>query len=57
MRNIVAYLFGIIENALKFVTINHGLRFYEILAICAFAVFCVCIMIFGLIVNEIITKI
>lgn len=57
MRNIVAYLFGIIENALKFVTINHGLRLCEILTICAFAVFCVCIMIFGLIVNEIKTKI
>ena len=57
MRNIVAYLFGIIENALKFVTINHGLRFYEILAIFAVAVFCVCIMIFCPLVNEIITKI
>ncbi len=53
--HIVAYLAIIIVNALKL--LSRGLRVYKIETICLLAVYCVCTVIFGLIVNQIVTKI
>ncbi len=56
--HIVAYLFIIIANALQLI-FAYGIcsRAYEISTICYLAVYFVCTLIFGLIVNTIVTKI
>ena len=50
IMHIVANLVIIISNALSYVSFD-GLRAFEILAICNLAVYSVCTVIFGLIVN------
>ncbi len=47
----VAYLAIIIVNVLSYLTYNDSLRAYEISVICTLAVYSVCTVIFGLIVN------
>jgi hypothetical protein len=54
--HIVAYLLIIISNALGNV-FYHTLRAFGIENICNFAVYSVCSVIFGLIVNLLVTKI
>ena len=52
IMHIVAYLAIIISNVLWYVAYNKdGLRAYEISAMCNLAVFSVCTVIFGVIVN------
>ena len=55
--HIFAYLALIIVNALPYLFINRGLEAYEILCICNLVVYSVCTLIFGVIVNIIVTKI
>ncbi len=49
--HIVAYLAIIIVNAFQYLAYNRGLIAYEIANICLLAVYSVCTVIFGLIVN------
>jgi hypothetical protein len=52
IMHIVAYLFIIIVNVLSHVTYGKdGLRTYEIYCMCSLAVYYVCTLIFGVIVN------
>jgi hypothetical protein len=51
IMHIVAYLAIIMMYALAYFTVNHGLRAYEIYSIFLLAVYSVCTLIFGLIVN------
>ena len=51
IMHIVAYLVIIIANVLAYATLREGLRAYEITNICDFAVYSVCTVIFGVIVN------
>ena len=55
--HIFAYLAIIIVNVLPYLFINRGLAAYEILCICNLVVYSVCTLIFGVIVNIIVTKI
>jgi hypothetical protein len=55
--HIVAYLFIIVLNALKFVNITPSFRAYEIATICNLVVYFVCSLIFCLIVDKIVSKI
>ena len=55
--HIFSYLTNIIVNALPYLFINRGLGAYEILCICNLVVYSVCTLIFGVIVNIIVTKI
>ena len=55
--HIVAYLFIVVVNALQFMLYFGSLRAYEIATICSFVVYFVCTLIFGLILNTIVTKI
>ena len=58
IMHIVAYLFIIIVNPLQLMLYYLGcLRAYEISTICYLVVYFVCTLIFGLIVNTIVTKI
>ncbi len=58
VMHIVAYLFIIVVNAVQTVyTVRVDFRKYEISTICGFVVYFVCTLIFGLIVNQIVTKI
>ena len=54
--HIVAYLFIIVVNALQYVPYS-SIRSYEIAKICDLVVYFVCTLIFGMIVNSIVTKI
>jgi hypothetical protein len=54
--HIAAYLFIIIVNALQYVTYS-TLKSYEIAMICNLFVYFVCTLLFGLIVNTMVTKI
>ncbi len=51
IMHIVAYLVIITSNALWYVALNDGLRAYKISAMCNLAVYSVCSVIFGMIVN------
>ncbi len=51
IMHIVAYLVTIIMNVLSYVGYNDGVRGFEILAMCNLAVYSVCTVIFGVIVN------
>ncbi len=51
IMHIVAYLAIIIVNVLAYATYNDSLRKYEISTICNLAVYSVCTVIFGVIVN------
>jgi hypothetical protein len=52
LMHIVSYLVIIISNALSYVSYwKVGLRAYEIITICNLAVYSVCAVIFGVIVN------
>ncbi len=53
--HIISYLAIIVVNALSYLFIS--VRAYEITAICDLAVISMCSVIFGLIVNQILTKI
>jgi len=56
--HIVAYLFIIVVNALQFMPVAHlSNRSYKIATICNLVVYFVCTLVFGLIVNYIVTKI
>jgi len=56
--HMIAYLFIIIANLLDLVkTPATGLKFFEISEICMLVVYFVCTLIFGLIVNGIVTNI
>ncbi len=55
--HIVAYLFIIVANALQFLMYFGSIRAYEISTICLLVVNFVCTLVFGLIVNTIVTKI
>ena len=57
IMHIVAYLFIIIGNALQTMRAFSSLKTFEIATICNLVVFFVCTLIFGLIVNTIVTKI
>ncbi len=57
IMHIVAYLFIIVSNALQEMLSFGSLRAYEISTICNLVVYFVCTLIFGLIVNTIVTKI
>ena len=57
IMHIVSYLFLIVVNALQFFDLGRGVRPYEISTICELAVTFFCTVIFGLIVNQIVTKI
>jgi len=58
VMHIIAYLFIIVVNVVLLLwTPVTGLKFFEISAICAFVAYFVCVLIFGLIVNTIVTKI
>ena len=56
IMHIVAYLFVIITNVVQGF-FSYNLRTYKISIICAFVVYFVCTLIFGLIVNTIVVKI
>jgi hypothetical protein len=52
IMHIVAYMAIIISNCLGYLTfLDGGLKSYKIIAICGLTVYCVCSVIFGLIVN------
>jgi hypothetical protein len=55
--HIVAYLFIIIVNIVQTAAYYKGGKVYEITSICFFVVYFVCTLIFGLIVNTMVTKI
>ena len=59
VSHIVAYLFIIVANTVQtlYYVKNPGFRAYEISTICNMAIYFVCTLIFGLIVNTIVTKI
>jgi hypothetical protein len=58
LMHIVAYLFIIAVNIVQTAAYyKGGLRAFEITTICLFVVYFVCTLIFGLIVNTIVTKI
>jgi len=57
IMHIVAYLFIIVVNALEFVPYKHFIRGYEIATICNSVVYMFCTIIFGLIINAIVTRI
>ena len=57
IMHIVAYLAIIIVNATAYTLQFYDPRAAEISIICAFVVYFVCTLIFGLIVNTIVTKI
>ena len=55
--HIFAYLFLVIANAIEYVTyFKDGLKAYEISVICNLVVYSICTLIFGIIVNQIATK-
>ena len=51
IMHIVAYLVIIIANVLSYVAYNDSFRAYEIYWMCTLAVYSVCTVIFGVIVN------
>ena len=57
IMHIVAYLFVICANAIGFMIYADGFKSYEIYTICSDVVFFFCILIFGLIVHTIVTKV
>ena len=57
VMHIVAYLFIIAVNIVQAAFYKGGLRMFEITTICCLVVYFVCTLIFGLIVNTIVTKI
>jgi hypothetical protein len=58
LSHIVAYIFLVLVNISQAAASNKGgLRTFEISTICLLAVYCVSDLIFGLIVNTILTKI
>ncbi len=51
IMHIIAYLAVIIVNALGYFTLGRDLKVYEISTIVSLTVYCVCTVIFGLIIN------